>query len=115
MAVEIIWDPRKLVACMWDNTTDQAFGPVFSGPSADVEVQEFLDWLRESAASASFVKSLSFEGDGTDPRHYQAGELAELVKYWCDIPSVEYVGDDELREPDGTRYLGGGRYGSTSR
>ena len=48
MAVEIAHDPAARVAIMWDNTVDFAFGPVFSGPGADVEVQEFLDWLRES-------------------------------------------------------------------
>lgn len=70
MAVEIAWDPIQQVACMWDNTTDTAFGPVFSGPSADTEAQEFLDWLKD------------------DPRQYAEAHLQRLAQDWCEFPTV---------------------------
>ena len=85
MAVEILFDPKHEVACMWDNTTDMVFGPVFSGPSADTEVQEFLDWLRENPGDVSDAR---IAGDGTDPGHYPADPLEEIVKHWCDLPTV---------------------------
>ena len=76
MAVEILWDPSKQVACMWDNTSDTAFGPVFSGPSADTEVQEFLDWAQSGAASREDVRAIPAE------------ELERLARNWCDLPTV---------------------------
>lgn len=88
MAVEILWDSSKQIAAMYDNTTDQAFGPVFSGPSADTEVQEFLDWLKESGSPHWAVASpMIFRGcDGSDASHYSPVELERVVKHWCDLP-----------------------------
>ena len=78
MAVEILWDPRHQVAAMWDHTTDVAFGPVFSGPSADTEVQEFLDWLENGAGETQH-----------DPRAYSPAALERLVRRWCDLPTLK--------------------------
>lgn len=88
MAVEIIWDPDKLVAAMYCNTSDHAFGPVFSGPSADTEVQEFLDWLRQNGTPHWAVADAGV-GDGNDPRDYSPGELERLVLFWRDLPTAE--------------------------
>ena len=106
MAVEIIWDATKQIACMYCNTSDHAFGPVFSGPSADIEVQEFLDWLKENPPHWSVATTKYARTNPMDPRSYSADELERLVKFWCELPTVE---------PDGQRYLGGGNVGSTSR
>lgn len=89
MAVEILYDHLKQIACMYDNTTDQAFGPVFSGPSADTEVQEFLDWLKQNGTAETLSWSVAIStGDGTDPRNYEPGELERVVKFWCELPTV---------------------------
>ena len=85
MAVGIVHDALQGIGCMYDNPADQALGPVFSGPSADTEVQEFLDWLRENPGDVSDAR---IAGDGTDPRHYPADSLEEIVKHWCDLPTV---------------------------
>ena len=97
MAVEISFDPVTETACMWDTTTDIAFGPVFSGPSANVEVNEFLDWLRENTPHWAVATTIAMELDGTDPRHYEADELARLVRFWCDLPTDE---DGNRFDPD---------------
>ena len=85
MAVEILWDDEKHIACMYDTTTDHAFGPVFSGPSANVEVGEFLDWLKDVHHDTSDAR---ITGNGTDPRHYPADHLEELVREWCGLPTL---------------------------
>lgn len=87
MAVGIVHDALQGIACMYDTTTDQAFGPVFSGPSADTEVQEFMDWLRENPPHWAVAVANSGT-DGTDPRHYIPSELESAVKFWCDLPTV---------------------------
>lgn len=86
MAVDILWDEANAIACMWDTTTDTAFGPVFSGPSADSEAQEFLDWLKENPGDVSDSR---ITGDGTDPRHYPPDSLEEIVRHWCDLPTLK--------------------------
>ena len=89
MAVEILWDDEKRIACMYDNTTDQAFGPVFSGPAANVEVGEFLDWLAENGTPHWAVADvIAANCTGHDPREYSPSELERLVKFWCELPTV---------------------------
>ena len=80
MAVEILWDPDKQIAAFWDNTVDLAFGPVFSGPSADTEAQEFLDWYASNNPAQTDVRTLS------DAR------LRQAVDFWCEQPTVSTDG-----------------------
>lgn len=79
MAVEIIHDQDKGVACFFCMTTDTAFGPVFKGPVAGDDAAEFLDWLRVTDRIHTFVKIV---GDGTDPRDYSASDLRVLASLW---------------------------------
>lgn len=93
MAVEIAHDPAARVAIMWDNTVDFAFGPVFSGPGADVEVQEFLDWLRENGPVDGAERTGSWVtggyAAGVDPRDYTPAGLALAVLRWRHREEVE--------------------------
>lgn len=82
MAVEIIWDQERQVAAMYCTTSDTAFGPVFTGPAANVEVGEFLDWLRENEEPVAWTIASPQLGDGKDPRDYTADELERIVKHW---------------------------------
>ena len=77
MSVGIIQDRRTGQSVMYCTTEDRAFGPVFQ---EEEDPQEFLDWLR--ASDIPWSVGAHVEGDGTDPRHYPAGELEEVVKHW---------------------------------
>lgn len=48
MSVDVCHDAWKRVSCLYDNTTDTAFGPIFTGIGAGTEAEDFLDWLRET-------------------------------------------------------------------
>lgn len=104
MAVDIAYDPSQRIAVMYCNTEGRAFGPVFDDPQA---AEDFLDWLRENPPH--WAVAVAFYGDGKDPRNYTRDDLKRVVDHWRSLQT--YVGD----EPDGTRYLGGGNYGATSR
>jgi len=51
MSVEIIHDVRRSTAALYCNTTDWAFGPVFTGPGCDQDAQDFLAWIARSPGS----------------------------------------------------------------
>jgi len=86
MAVEIAHDTDKQVAVMFCNTSDSAFGPIFTGPTADSDAEEFLRWLADGIPSGSIDNADSrIIGDGTDPRDYPADRLEELVMEWREV------------------------------
>lgn len=78
MAVEVIHDEQKRIACFYDNTTDYAFGPVFTGPSAGDDADDFLDWLKLTDHRFSFPR-VPLGMDGTDPRDYSEPDLRSLI------------------------------------
>ncbi len=77
MAVEILYDRTRQIACMYCNTEGRAFGPLFDDAQ---QAEDFVTWLRNSDVPWSVGSHV--EGDGTDPRHYPPGELEEVVKWW---------------------------------
>jgi hypothetical protein len=144
MGVSICKDAWDQVACMYDNTTGEAFGPVFTGPAAGEGAEAFLTWLAENGqhAKSKISALLTLETDrlnaGTDPRdwapvslrviaaHFQATVLDTVVGHAVEariIPSARPE-DEELLgeidptgkgfEPDGQR-LEGGRIVPTDR
>ncbi len=48
MAVEIAHDTHRQVAVLYCNTTDRAFGPIFTGPGCAEDAADFLDWLQRN-------------------------------------------------------------------
>jgi hypothetical protein len=109
MGVRVAYDSQHQVGVMYCSTTGIAFGPVFESVNARQEIEDFLAWLKENEDPVSWAVAVSKDGDGTDPRHYDDGELERIVNHWREVQ--ECVGE----EPDGSRYLGGGNVGSTSR
>jgi hypothetical protein len=86
MAVEIAHDRQRRVAVLFCNTSDWAFGPVFTGPGAAEDAQEFLDWL---ARNPNEGRTISGSG-GTDPRDYLPGDLETMYLRWRK-PRLEVV------------------------
>ena len=82
MAVEVAYDGGKGVAVMFCNTSDTAFGPVFTGATAEQDAEDFIEWLRENEESVSWSVASAQTGDGRDPRDYDAGELERVVNHW---------------------------------
>lgn len=83
MAVEIIHDRARQVAAMWCNTTDTAFGPVFTGPTAYDDCEEFIEWLR--ARGTQFLAPRRFRDetrDGSDPRDWTEAGIVWVVNRW---------------------------------
>lgn len=75
MGVEILSDPSRAV--LFCNTSDVAFGPVFSSES---EAADFLAWLpRDGQTAARQLGLLPALGhDGTDPRDWATDHLTML-------------------------------------
>lgn len=76
MAVEILFDPELQRACMFDNTTGRAFGPVFHGPAADDDLIQFLGWLDRAFGSPVGTPILS------DPRCMSIRGINKYVDLW---------------------------------
>ena len=122
MGVSICKDAWDQVACMYDNTTGEAFGPVFTGPGAGEGAEEFLTWLRENAEIVGEIDpSLTLHNGsvdgGRDPRDWLPLSLRALVEHFqaTVLDAVEgHVVEDgppmphyHGREPDGQRMEGG--------
>ena len=89
MAVEIAHDARRRVAVMYCNTSDTAFGPIFTGPGAAEDAEAFLDWLQARGpmlvATMTGPQLAVFRhavGDGTDPRDYTPDGLQYVHAKW---------------------------------
>lgn len=113
MAVEVCHDAWRQVATMYCNTSDTAFGPIFTGPNAGTEIEDFLNWIRDGDAIGHAARLV---GDGTDARDYGPDVLERLVGVWRDqyVPVVPEPQSLRVREPDGYR-LDGGRMIPTDR
>ena len=92
MGVRVAHDRRNEIAVLYCSTSGTAFGPIFEGSEADTEAEDFLTWLRENEETVSWAVAVARDGDGTDPRHYDAGELERIVNHWRSLQT--YVGDD---------------------
>lgn len=84
-----IYGEKTEAAVMVDDTTRQAFGPLFEGYDADEQIEEFQNWLRQLpfVALADEIgitnRDLPFLGtDGSDPRMWPGGGLVKVVAYW---------------------------------
>jgi hypothetical protein len=82
MGVRVIYDQQHQIGTMYDSTTGTAFGPVFESVNARQEIEDFLTWLRENEETVSWAVAVARDGDGRDPRHYDAGELERIVNHW---------------------------------
>jgi hypothetical protein len=82
MAVEIVHDRQKRVACLYCNTTDWAFGPIFTGPGCNEDAEDFLDWLCRRGPDVSDEIGQSLYGDGSDPRDYDDAGLERMHVRW---------------------------------
>jgi hypothetical protein len=60
-------------ACLVDSVTGTAFGPLFRGPDADLDIERFLKWYDDT-------RSL-------DLRRLTAGEIEALVRLWKTAPA----------------------------
>lgn len=80
MAVSIIWDEGDQIAALYCTTSDTAFGPIFTGPTGDVDAEQFLEWLRENPPH--WAVGVPIVGDGCDARDYPADELERIVNHW---------------------------------
>lgn len=92
MAVDIIHDTKHEVACMYDTTSDHAFGPIFTGPTAGDDAGAFLEWLRENGAT--ITRQLpgldrAIWADGKDPRDWRESSLVRIIHHWQDTRAVE--------------------------
>ena len=81
MAVEICHDARRHVAVMYCNTSDTAFGPIFTGPSCVEDAEEFIEWLRVFGKTMIPIMYLVI-GDGSDPRDWEPRGLEIARNKW---------------------------------
>ncbi len=87
MGVDIIADAADERACLFCNTTDWAFGPVFH------MCEEGMGWLGAYEVAERFIKWLP-----DDPRHYDDAKLRlKQVEFLKELPRllVEEEQDDE--------------------
>ena len=74
MAVEVCHDAWRQVATMYCNTSDTAFGPIFTGPNAGTEAEDFLDWMRDGNGHRRMDQQCSI-GRRHRPARLQPDEL----------------------------------------
>lgn len=99
MSVDVCHDAWKRVACLYDNTTDTAFGPIFTGIGAGTEAEDFLDWIRDGHAIGRGMHKAIW-ADGTDPRDWREDSLRRLVEIWRAQYEPETPEPQSLRVPD---------------
>ena len=105
MGVSVCHDAWAQIACMYDTTTGEAFGPVFTGPGAGEGAEEFLRWLAENGPILDLPGTPRPAGYrmGDDPRHWWPPALRRIVEHFQDTVLDEVEGP----EPDGQRMEGG--------
>lgn len=86
-------DGTNHAAVMYCDTSGWPVGPIFEAPDAEEHIAAFLEWLGASAGGP--VRAVlgvrgHVSGDGTDPRHWEDGDLGVLVSHWRQT----YVGED---------------------
>lgn len=102
MSVDICHDAWKRVATLYDNTTDTAFGPIFTGTGAGDDAQDFLDWLADGVPRDATIRPVPGT-DGTDARHYLPHQLDDLViewRQWAEQNPRPEIEPQSLRVPD---------------
>lgn len=85
MAVHVVYDSDLDTAALICTTSEWAFGPVFRGPDADEQAQEFVDWFASGAAAraATEIGVHQIAGrSGADPRHWDDQALEQLLNRW---------------------------------
>lgn len=127
MSVAVCHDAWAQIACMYDTTSGEAFGPVFTGPGAGEGAEEFLTWLTENGEELPrHLPGLPNIGGrmsiGTDAREWDPSSLRRIVQHFQDTVLDQVVGPIEYdkstnqwrevenegdgREPDGQRLEG---------
>lgn len=83
MAVEII--ANNTAAVLVCNTTDTAFGPLFTDHT---EAEDFLAWLSKDGQGVArrLWHSPVLGTDGRDPRDWTTDQLSELVAIYRQEP-----------------------------
>lgn len=84
MSVEIAHDTRRQVAVMYCNTSDHAFGPIFTGPGCAEDADDFLNWLPRHTDLSLTLPFAMHSGKGEDPRDYTDTGLERMVQRWRD-------------------------------
>lgn len=79
MSVQILHDTRTDAAALFCNTTDWAFGPVFTTPD---QAESFLIWLDAGAAARLSVPPIMGTANGRDPRQFSDNDLERLYHAW---------------------------------
>lgn len=111
MSVAVCHDAWAQIACMYDNTTGEAFGPVFTGPAAGKGAEEFLTWLRENGSNLPEHLGgihLGHRSGGEDARDWLPESLRRIVEHFQNTVLDTVEGHEiEGPEPDGLRVEGG--------
>lgn len=111
MSVAVCHDAWAQIACMYDTTTGEAFGPVFTGPAAGEGAEEFLKWLAENGPGLrEHLPGINgpVTGNGDSPRDWWQYSLARIVEHFQNTVLDTVVGHEiEGPEPDGLRMEGG--------
>lgn len=102
MAVSVCHDAWNQVACLFCTSSDHAFGPIFTGPTAGDDAEAFIQWVRNNGPFSGFPRE-GWMGDGRDVRDYTPNGQEGLVLAWRHT-HTENEGDG--REPDGQRVEG---------
>lgn len=80
MGVEVAYDARRLVACLFCSTTGFAFGPLFTGLYADEQAENFLGWLAGPGVDYADREGIP-HGDG-DARTFTPDRLGRMRDRW---------------------------------
>ena len=98
MGVRVAYDQEVGVACLYCSTSGVAFGPVFDGPDANLEADEFLDWLAGPGADYADRKGIPHRNG--DARTFMGHDLARMRARWENERVAEGEHQDEAKARD---------------
>jgi len=95
MGFWVAHDAHEDVACLYCSTTWRAFGPVFTGPEAFYDAEEFLTWLKKRGAEIADDGGIPHT-DG-DPRSFTPDDLDRMRDLWRNKHDAEGEHQDEAK------------------